>query len=176
MLPALGAGCDDLNGLLARLNPQDWEKQYYHPAAILSLGTYINLRITEVVIHEWDIRSVLEPGAQISPMGLPAVIDLIPEFVIGRLFRPGSAISSAVGMVRYRWQLTGAVPGNHDIVVEGGHARMEPAGTPVAGVTFTCDASTFALLTYGRVDYARSVSIGQVSIQGDPGLAAQFAP
>lgn len=175
LLPTFGARCDDLNRLLAGLGPQDWEKQYYHPAAILSLRTFIDLRITEVVVHEWDIRSMLEPGAQISPQGLPAVIDLIPEFVVGRLFQPGSGTSDTVGTVRYRWELTGAAPGNHDILVAAGQARMEPAGDAAPNVTFGCDASDFALLAYGRINFEQAVSDGRISVQGDRDLAAQFS-
>ena len=165
LLPAFGASCDALNTLLAGLGLQDWDKRYFHPAAVLGLRTYINLRITEVVIHEWDIRSVLEPWAEVSPLGLPAVIELIPEFVIGRLFRPAP---TGPGTIRSRWELTGAAPGNHDIVVEEGEARMEPAGASPAGVTFTCDASTFALLAYGRIDHEKAVASGQISIKKDP--------
>ena len=173
LLPTFGARCDDLDRLLASFGPQDFEKPCYHPAAILSLRTFIDLRITEVVVHEWDIRSKLEPGTQISPQGLPAVLDLIPGFLVGRLFRPGSGLSNTV---RYRWNLTGAVPGSHDIVVENGQARMEPAGTSVPNVTFGCDASDFALLAYGRIDFEKAVSDGRISVQGDRELAAKFAP
>ena len=172
LLPTFGAKCDDLDGLLAGFGPQDWEKPCYHPAAILSLLTFIDLRITELVVHEWDIRSALEPGAQISPQGLPAVLDLLPGFVVGRLFRPGSGLSDTV---RYRWNLTGSVPGSHDIVVENGQARMESAGASAPNVTFGCDASDFALLAYGRIDFEKAVSDGQTSVQGDRELAAQFA-
>ena len=175
LLSTFGASCDALNTLLAGLGPQDWDKWYFHPAAVLSLRTYLNLRITEVVIHEWDIRSALEPAAQVSAQGLPAVIDLIPEFVIERLFRPGSGTSGNTAAVRYRWELTGAAPGSHDIVVKGGQARMEPVGTTATDAVFTCGASTSALLAYGRIDYRRAVSAGQISIQGDQGLAAGFA-
>ena len=107
MLPTFARRCQDLDGLLAGLGEQDWDKPCFHNAAIISAATYVDLRITEVVIHEWDVKSRLEPEAEVSPSGLPAVLDLLPVFVVGRLFRPGSTLS---GLVRYRWDLSGGRP------------------------------------------------------------------
>jgi hypothetical protein len=171
LLPTFGARCDSLNRLLAGLGPHDWDDLCYHPLATISVRTYIDLRITELAVHEWDIRSRLETSAHLSAECLPAVMDLIPVLVVGRLFQPGSWLSTPV---RYRFELTGTVPGWHDIVVEGGKARMEPAGTAPANVTFRCDAETFPLLVYGRTTLARAVADGRIAVEGDRKLAAQF--
>ena len=176
LLPTFASRCGDLDQLLAGLGHQDWEKPCFHTAAVISVATYVDLRITEVIVHEWDIKSRLQPEASISPAGLPAVLDLLPVFVVGRLFRPGSTLS---GTARYRWDLTGDAPGGCDIVVEQGQARMEPAGstgTTAPEVTFTCDAGDFALLAYGRTDFEAAVSAGLITAEGDSELAARFAP
>ena len=175
LLTTFASRCRDLDQLLAGLGHQDWEKPCFHTAAVISVATYVDLRITEVIVHEWDIKSRLQAAASISPAGLPAVLDLLPVFVVGRLFRPGSTLS---GPARYRWDLTGAAPGAYDIVVEEGKARMEPAGstgTTAPDVNFTCDAGDFALLAYGRTDFETAVSGGQISAEGDSELAAAFA-
>ena len=176
LLPTFASRCRDLDQLLAGLGNQDWEKPCFHNAAIISVATYVDLRITEVIVHEWDIKSRLQAAASISPAGLPAVWDLLPVFVVGRLFQPGSTLSSPA---RYRWDLTGDAPGAHDIVVEEGKARMEPAGstgTTAPDVTFTCDAGDFALLAYGRTDFETAISAGLITAEGDSELAAAFAP
>ena len=178
LLPTFAARCRDLDQLLAGLGQQDWQKRCFHNAAIISVATYVDLRITEVIVHEWDIKSRLHASASISPAGLPAVLDLLPVFVVGRLFQPGSTLS---GPARYRWNLTGDAPGAHDIVVEEGKARMEPArsnaatATTAPDVTFTCDAGEFALLAYGRTDFETAVSAGRITSEGDSKLAAAFA-
>lgn len=171
LLPTFVSKSDDLNQLLAGLGPQDWEKLCYHPARTIPVQTFLNLAITELVVHEWDIRSRLEPPAHLSEKSLPAIVDLISVFVVGRLFQPGSKLTTTV---RYRFELTGAVQGSHDIVVENGAARMEPAGTAAADVTFRCDTETFVLLAYGRIKFDTAVADGLITVEGDRDLATQF--
>jgi hypothetical protein len=171
LLPTFSARSDYLNRLLAGLGPNDWDDLCYHPVATIPVRTYIDLRIMELAVHEWDIRSRLEASANLSAECLPAIMDLMPVFVVGRLFQPGSRLSTPV---RYRFELTGKVPDWHDIVVEGGKARMAPAGTAPANVTFRCDTETFVLLVYGRTTLDRAMADGRIAVEGDRKLAAQF--
>ena len=160
-----------MNQILCGLGLQDWEKPSYHPAAIIPVRTFIDLRITELAVHKWDIRSRLEDSAHLSTDCLPAIMDLISEFIVGRLFQPGSRLSRTA---RYSFELRGAVPERHDILVEDGKARMEPAGTTAAQVTFRCDTETFALLAYERFTVNKAESDGLIALEGDRGLAAKF--
>jgi hypothetical protein len=171
LLPTFSARCDYLNRLLAGLGSKDWDKPCWHPAANIPVRTYIDLRITELAVHEWDIRSKLETSPHLSAECLPAIMDLIPVFVVGRLFHPGAGLSAAV---RFRFQLTGAVPGWHDIVAGGGKARMEPTTARPAEVNFHCDTETFVLIAYGRTNVESEAAGGRLSIDGDRGLAAKF--
>jgi hypothetical protein len=171
LLPTFSARCDYLNRLLAGLGSKDWDKPCWHAAATISVRTYIDLRITELAVHEWDIRSKLEPSAHLSAECLPAIMDLVPVIVVGRLSQPGAGLSAPV---RFRFQLTGAVPGWHDVVAGGGKARMEPATASPAGVNFRCDTETFVLLAYGRTNVESEAAGGRLSIDGDRGLAAKF--
>ena len=161
--------CDRLGTLLAGMGPEDWEKPCFHAATILTVSRYLNLRLTEMVVHEWDIRSRLEPSANIPDAVIPAVLELMPGFVVGRLFQPGSGITSAS---RFRFNLTDS--GDYDIVAGGGELRMEPSTSDAADVAFGCSASTFALLAYGRVTVEEAMAAGDLTIDGDKELAAQF--
>ena len=160
--------CDRLDKLLAGMGPDDWEKPCFHPAAILTVNRYMNLRLTEMVVHEWDIRSRLEPSAKMPDAVMPTVLELLPGFVVGRLFQPGSEIGTAS---RFRFNLTDG--GSHDIVAGGGELRME-GSTGDADVTFVCNGSTFALLAYGRFTVEEAVAAGDLAIEGDRALAMQF--
>ena len=172
LLPAFGARCDDLDRLLAGIGPQDWDKPCYHPAGPITVRTYVDLRLTELMVHEWDIRSKLEGSAHMPEKCLPAMVDFISAFIVGYLFKPGSKLGTPV---RYRFELTGAVSSRHDIMVEDGRAHMQAAGTAAADVTFRCDAETFVLLVYERITLAAAVSDGRISVGGNRELAAQFA-
>ena len=95
--------CHRFNQLLESFGPQDWDKPCYHPVTTISVARYVDLRLTEMAVHEWDIRSVLEPQAHLPVEVLPANIDLLPGFIVGRFYQPGSAITEPN---RFRFALT----------------------------------------------------------------------
>lgn len=169
LVEAFGENCDRLNALLAGMEPEDWGKQCYHAAAYLSIRQYLILRLAEMSVHEWDIRSRLEESAKLPDEVAAAVIELLPGFVVGRLFQPGAGIAQAS---RFRFALTDG--GSHDIVAGGGELRMETSTGDNADVTFKCDSSTLALLTYGRFTVEEAVAAGDIAVEGDRELAAQF--
>ena len=169
LVEAFGENCDRLSALLARMGPEDWGKQCYHAAAYLSIRQYLILRLAEMSVHEWDIRSRLEESAKLPGEVAAAVIELLPGFVVGRLFQPGAGIARAS---RFRFALTDG--GSHDIVAGGGQLRMETSAGDNADVTFKCDSSTFALLTYGRFSVEEAVAAGDITVEGDRELAMQF--
>ena len=169
LVEAFGQNCDRLGALLARMGPDDWEKRCYHPASYLSVRRYLILRLAEMTVHEWDIRSRLEPSARLPDVVAPTLIELLPGFVVGRFFQPGSEIALAS---RFRFNLTDG--GSYDIVAGGGELRMEDSAGNAADVTFSCDGSTFALLTYGRYTVETAVAAGKMTIAGDRELAGRF--
>ena len=169
LVEAFSQNCDRLNALMARMGPDDWQKQCYHPASYLSIRRYLILRLAEVTIHEWDIRSRLEGSARLPDAVAAALPELLPGFVVGRFFLPGSEIATPS---RFRFDLTDG--GSHDIVAGGGELRMEESTPDAADVTFSCSASTFALLAYGRITVEGAVAAGDITVEGDLELAMQF--
>ncbi len=169
LVEAFARNCSRLNALTAGMKPDDWDKPCYHPAAMLTVRRYLNLRLAEMSVHEWDIRSRLEPSARLPDSVTPAVVELLPGFVVGRLFQPGAGISRPS---RFRFNLTDG--DNYDIVTGGGELRMEPSAGSAADVTFTCDSSTFSLLAYGRFTVEEAMAAGNITAEGDQTLAAQF--
>ena len=169
LVEAFSQNCDRLNALMARMGPDDWQKRCYHPASYLSVRRYLILRLAEMSIHEWDIRSRLEGSARLPYAVASTLPELLPGFVVGRFFLPGSEITSPS---RFRFNLTDG--GSHDIVAGGGELRMEDSTSDAADVTFSCSASTFALLAYGRISVEEAVASGNMTIDGDGELAARF--
>ncbi len=169
LVDAFAQNCKRLDALLAQMSPEDWDKQCYHPAAYLTVRRYLILRLAEMSVHEWDIRSRLEPSAKLPDNVVPTLMELLPGFVVGRLFQPGASIASPS---RFRFDLTDG--GSRDIVAGGGELRMEDSIGATADVTFKCDGSTFALLAYGRLTVEKAVAAGYITVEGDRALAAQF--
>ena len=164
---------DQLNQLMATLGPQDWDKPHYY----FSLGTdepvmyHLDLRISELAMHGWDIRSRLEPEAHLSDESLPVFMAMVPGQLTRWVFRPGPRLPVPI---RYRWKLTGPGASNSDIVVDGDKASMEPAETSKADVTFHCDTETFVLIAFGRLTIDTAVPAHRLTIQGDHSLALEF--
>ncbi len=157
---------------LSGLQDGDADKPCYHPAGTISVETYLNLRLTELIVHEWDIRSKLEPSPVMSAESLPSIMEMFPVFVVGRLFDPGANMASSA---RLRFELTGSVAGSYDIVAGGGQkAIMESASDKRPDAIFGCDTQTFVLLVYGRIKLADAMAAGQIVVSGDTSVTANF--
>jgi hypothetical protein len=76
--------------------------------------------------------------------------------------------------VRYRFAVTGVVPGAYDLVVEGDQALIEPAGTTPAHLTCYCDTETFVLLMLDRLSLEVVQERDRLRMAGDRGLIAAF--
>ena len=160
-----------MDRLLAGLGASEWDKPCYHPGAIVPVRRYLDLRLMELFMHGWDIRSRLESEAHLATESLPAFIDLLCQFV-GFMLRPASRTSTPV---RIRFELAATVPGKVDIVVEGDKAHVEAAGAVSANVTFLCNAESFLLLMWGRLSFDSAIADSRLSVEGDNELAVEFA-
>jgi len=170
LLPTFNAAYEEIDQFLARLDAADGAKLCYHPGALVPISGFVDLRLMELYVHGWDMRSRLEPPAHLPPESWPVLLDLLPHF-LGYMVVPAS--QEAEGR-RYRFALTEGVADARDLVVEGGTLRLEAAGQMRAQVTFTCDTETFLLLMWGRLALETATAAGQISIEGDHSLAADF--
>jgi uncharacterized protein (TIGR03083 family) len=160
------------DAVFAEVKEEDKDKLCYHAAGTISIETYLNLRLTELIVHEWDIRSSLEPEPVMSAESLPAIIEMFPVFVVGRLFDPGANMAASA---RFRFELTGSVPGSYDIVAGGGQkAIMESASDKRLDAILGCDTQTFVLLVYGRLSLEKAMTDGLIAVTGDTSLTVNF--
>jgi|TARA_B100000809_G_scaffold17378_1_gene15445 hypothetical protein len=70
-----------LADVLAGLGPERLETPCYHPGGIVPAGNFIDLRLKELALHEWDIRSALEPDAGLSRECLPSIMILLANSI-----------------------------------------------------------------------------------------------
>jgi uncharacterized protein (TIGR03083 family) len=151
--------------LVARLSAHEWHTLCYYPLGIQPLHTLVHAAIFELATHGWDIRSVLEPSARLSPDALP----VLPAYFAACLawfLRPGPRLPTPV---RYRFAFTGALSGQWDMVVAGDTAHIAPAtaSTP-AQATFRCEVETFALMMCGRTEFDGAIGARQLLPEGNP--------
>ena len=173
LVKTFNENCARLNEVLAELGEGDNDKPCYHPAGTISVGTYLNLRLTELIVHEWDCRSRLEPSPALSAESLPSILEMFPVFVVGRLFDPGVNIGAPT---RFRFELTGAGAESYDIVAGGGQkAVMELASDKRPDAIIGCDTQTFVLIVYGRITIEDQISDGRAFVSKDTtGVIKQF--
>ncbi len=166
---------DRLNSLLAELEPEQREIPCYHPGGIVKAQNFIDLRLKELAVHEWDIRAALEPEAHVSPASIPAIMTTVSESIASGSLRwafwSGPYLTTPV---RYHFVVTGPGPSKPDVIVEGNTLRMEDAGETTARVTMRCDTETYVLLVYGRLDLEVALASGRLMIEGDRELAIAF--
>ena len=159
-----------LHKLMADLRPQDWEKPCYHPLGPREVGVLIVFRAIELSMHAWDIQSVVDPSTSLLPESLPILMERIPAMLSGT-FQPDTRLRSPI---RYRFLVTGAVTGGHDLVLEGDRLRVEPIGTAEAQVTCRSDTETFALPMFHRLSPQTAIASGRLTVEGDRGLMLTF--
>jgi len=176
LLPTCSVCYAALSRLLAGLTLQDWDKPcaFWPSVGTVPVRTLLVQIMQELVIHGWDIHSRLATAAPLSPESLPVLMARIPARLRGSgsaNFRLDARLPTPV---RYRFMLTGAVPSTHDLIVENGTVRMEPAGTASPHVTFRCETECFVLLMYRRLTLEPMRAAGQLVVEGDHGLTTAF--
>src|SRR5262245_48685274 len=177
LLPTFRARYAELSALLAQLDPGDWEKLCYYASEPRSrpVREFLALSVQELSIHGWDICSRLDPAFHLAPESIAVLVQHTPR----RLGRPHRAVfplpPEFPDAVRFRWELRGAVVDTHDIVVEHGRCRMEPAdASATAQVIFGAEAGTFVLLLYQRLPLTVATAIGDLVVEGDGKLITAF--
>jgi len=175
LLSAFDATNDRLNGLLAALRPQERTILCYHPGGMVAAQHFIDLRLKELAVHEWDVRAGLEPEAHLSAASLPAILTTISAAIASGSLRwafwTGPTLSTPV---RYRFVVSGQGPSKSDIVVDGAMLRMADAGGTTANVTWHCDTETYVLLVYGRLNLESAIASGRLVLEGERALGIAF--
>ncbi len=175
LLATFDAANDRLNSLLAGLEPAQRGIPCYHAGGLVKAQNFMDLRLKELAVHEWDIRAALEPEAHVSPASIPAIMTTISESIASGSLRwafwSGPHLTTPV---RYRFVVTGLGPSKSDIVVESNTLRMEDAGDTTARVTMRCDTETYVLLVYGRLNLEAALASGRLTIEGERALAIAF--
>ena len=174
LLPALNEQYDWLNEVLAGIGPEDWGKPCYHHAGIRSVETFIPSFLADLALHEWDIRSALEPSPFVSEEIVPGLLEKNPT----NRGRPWSItfpdVPNSTEHLRYRFDLTGVGAQKLDVVIEDTKGRLETAVKAAAGVSVNCDTGTFVLLMYGRQTLRPAMAADRLTAEGDPELISAF--
>ena len=161
---------DRFDDLLRGLRPSDLATPCYDLRGIATVGDFIDLRVMELVIHGWDLRSHLELEAHLPPESFPALADVIVR-AFPWLFWPSGMSANPIC---YQFEVAGMRPARWDIVVRGDHAQVVLDRDGAADATITCHGETFVLFMFGRLTAADALASGHMVTDANQTLIAQL--
>lgn len=170
LLQAFATGYDRLRQVLLALQPADWDKPCFHRRGIVPTRDYVGIRLQELTIHGWDIRSAFDEAATLSERPLPMLLDRAQRW-LANTFSP---VPGLVTPVRYRIDVSSPVAVRQDVLVSQDGFRIEPVADTGADVTFRCDTGDYILLVYGRLHLERAMDTGRLKIDGSGEQASLF--
>ncbi len=171
LVTTFSSSVDRLDEAFSNMENDDWSKECWGLRQLQPASAYVTIRISEVVIHSWDIRFPSDPDAGLSPDCVAVVLDRLPVWLNGlglADFHPSGSPS------RYRFRTTGAADFQRDVVSKGQDNQVvEAEGEPTA--TFTCDADVLALLVWGRLQPGQVLADGRLTVTAGSGSGDEFA-
>ena len=152
-----------LHQLLMEFVPAEWEIPCWHARrGPIPARDYVDLRLQELVIHDWDIRAAIDPEASLEPEGAQALLPVAQTW-LAMTFRPGVKLQAAA---TYRFDVTGHPSVSHDVTADGESFEIKAQGSSPADVTITCDGDSYLLFAYGRLSASGKSGSVRLDIQG----------
>lgn len=171
LLAAFDEGYDQLYRELDRFGPDDWDTPCWHlRRGAMPASDYVELRIQELAIHDWDIRKALESEPSLHPDSIAPLLGMAPKW-LGMCFRPGEKLDTPVV---YEFDL--APPHETSIIVRvsGDGFDMPSADETPERWTVCGEAPAFLLFIYGRITGREALAANEFAISGDPALLDRF--
>ena len=171
LLTAYDAAYANLQEQIDALGPNDWETPCWHlRRGAISAADYLELRIQELAIHDWDMRHGLEDSPQLNADCVSTLLSATPKW-LGMCFRPGEKLDAPVV---YEFDL--APPYETSIIVRvAGDSFDFPTEDEVPQRWTVCgEAPAFLLFIYGRITGREAIAANEFAITGDPALLDQF--
>ncbi len=164
----------ELDDLLQGWN--DWSIGCWHRRrGTITAESYVDLRIQELVIHDWDMRS---GGQGVGELDAEGAVALLPasEMWYQLCFRPTAPLTTPAV---YRFDIGDGSDGatlQHDVVVTGDGFTVSPCSPDHRPqLTVRGDAGNYLLCLYNRVDWNVAKRAGRIQVSQDPDTIAHVA-
>ena len=171
ILPEFLAANIELRQVWEMVGPGDWDKLVFREAGPEHISNMVDVKLAELSLHGWDIRSQFDPSAALSPEAVPVVVERIAQRPKWWTFNQGASPLP----LRYRFDVATSPAYMADVVVTEVEQYMDVASDKKADVIFRCDGETYVMLMYGRVEPRHVLDDGRLSFEGDQQLVTAFA-
>jgi hypothetical protein len=133
----------------------------------MTAAAYVELRIQELAIHDFDIRSAFQPNAGLDSDCVSVLLDMTPRW-LGMCFRPSEKLPEPVV---YSFN---ADSQKYRLTVSGDEFQMDSAAAPDADLSLSATGEQFLLFTYGRLTASDGMHLGRLAVTGEMSLLDQF--
>ena len=150
-----------------------WENPCYWPPGPEPVRTMLDMRISELTMHAWDVCSRFDPDYRLSDGSVRVLMDTANR-AARRAFRPDPTIPAPQV---YRFVIDQPVEAVYDLVIaneEVSFQQGEGEGGEQADAVFKCDGETFVMVLYGRLDPNEALVSGKMDWDGNERLALGF--
>ena len=171
LLSAFDTAYAGLQQQIDGIGPNDWETPCWHiRRGAISAADYLELRIQELAIHDWDMRHGLEDSPQLNADCVSTLLSATPKW-LGMCFRPGEKLDTPVA---YEFDL--APPHETSIIVRvaGDSFDFPTEDEAPERWTVCAEAPAFLLFIYGRITGREAIEAHEFAITGDPALLDRF--
>ena len=167
-LESFDASYEKLHQQFDQYGGDSWETLAWHVRrGAMTAAAYVELRIQELAIHDYDIRSAFQPDASLHSGCVQVLLDMTARW-LSMCFRPSDRLPRPVA---YRFDVGSET---YRMIVTGDQFVMEPDKTPQADVSLSASEEDYLLFTYGRLSAADGVASGKLVVLGDLGYLDRF--
>lgn len=170
LLQAYVESYTQLQQVLARLTAAHWQQPCYHRRGTMLVCDYVGLRLQELLVHGWDMRSASDAAARPAVPPTAVLLRLVQRWLTNT-FR---ATPTPTAPVRYRFDITAPAPLQHEVLASQDGVQITTTSDAPADVTWRCVAGDYLLLVYGRLALEPALSTGRITITGNRQQALLF--
>ena len=162
---------DEVVELFDTVEEGQWDNLCYWPPGPESVQTMLDMRISELTMHAWDVCSRFDPDYRLSDGSVRVLMDTVNR-AARRAFRPDTTIPAPQ---IYRFVIKEPVEAVYELVIANEEVTLRTgAGDTQADVIFRCDGETYVMVMYGRITPEDAIMSGKLDWDGDERLALGF--
>lgn len=172
LLAAFDAAYAALHAELDAWGADDWQTPCWHlRRGAISAADYLELRIQELAIHDWDLRHGLESHPQLHPESIATLLAAAPKW-LRMCFRPGAKLPAPEV---YEFDLAPPYESGGIIVrVTGDGFDLPSAAAAPERWTICGEAAAFLLFSYGRINGGEALAANEFAVSGDAAPLDRF--
>lgn len=162
---------DEAVDLFDTVEEGQWDNLCYWPPGPEAVHTMLDMRISELTMHAWDVCSRFDPEYRLSDGSVRVLMDTVNR-AARRAFRPDPTIPAPQV---YRFVIREPVAAVYELEIANEEITLRAGeGADNPDVIFRCDDETYVMVMYGRLTPDEALVSGKMDWDGDERLALGF--